>query len=193
MKNNFLIFFLTLFFGINCLNISSAQDEFKFNITEIEISDDGNLIIGSKGGKAETYNGHEITAENFVYNKSKNILNVKGNVKFIDNNINLTVFSDKATYLKNDELISTDGNSKAISQNNIITSSNFKLDITKNILVADKEFKYLDNKDGFIILSNKAIYNKNNETVFTEGDSIAIYENYKLTALNFKFDRIKNI
>ena len=193
MKNNFLIFFLTLFYGINFLNISIAQDQFKFNITEIEISDNGNLIIGSKGGKAETYNGHEITAKNFVYNKSKNILNVEGNVKFIDHNINLTVFSDKATYLKNNEIIFTDGNSKAISQNNIITSSNFNLDIAKNILVAEKKVKYLDNNNEFIILSNKAIYNKNDETIFTEGDSIAVYENYKLTALNFKFDRVKNI
>ena len=95
--------------------------------------------------------------------------------------------------MKNDEIIFTDGNSKAISQNNIITSSNFKLDITKNILVADKKFKYLDNNDGFIILSNKAVYNKNDESVFTEGNSIAVYKNYKLTASNFEFDRKKNI
>ena len=44
MKNNFLIFFLNIFFGINYLNISSAQDEFKF--ISGEITDDGNLIIG---------------------------------------------------------------------------------------------------------------------------------------------------
>ena len=47
---------------------------------------------------------HEITTENFVYNKSKNILNVEGNVKFVDKKINITIFSDEATYLKNGKL-----------------------------------------------------------------------------------------
>ena len=193
MKNNILFFFLILFFKIIFLNISSAQEQFKFNITEIEISENGNLIIGSKGGVAETYDGHEIIAENFVYNKSKNILNATGNVKFIDNNTNLIVFSDRAKYLKNDEIIITNGNSKAISQDSIITSTNFKLDITKNILIANSKVKYLNKKDDFTILSNKATYKKNDEIIFTEGDSSAIYNDYKLTASNFKFDKIKNI
>ena len=171
MKNNILFFFLILFFKIIFLNISSAQEQFKFNITEIEISENGNLIIGSKGGVAETYDGHEIIAENFVYNKSKNILNATGNVKFIDNNTNLIVFSDRAKYLKNDEIIITNGNSKAISQDSIITSTNFKLDITKNILIANSKVKYLNKKDDFTILSNKATYKKNDEIIFTEGDS----------------------
>ena len=83
MKNKFLNFFFNFCFAIIFLNFSYADEEFKFKITEIEISDDGNLIIGSKGGKAETYDGQEIIAKNFVYNKSKNILNVSGNVKFL--------------------------------------------------------------------------------------------------------------
>ena len=191
MKNKILIFYLIFFYKIIFLNISSAQDQFKFNITEIQITDNGNLIIGSKGGKAETYDGREIIAENFVYNKSKNILNVAGNVKFIDNNF--TIFSDKARYLKNDEIIFTNGNSKAVNQNNIITSSNFKLDIAKNIIVAEDKVKYINNKDGLIILSDKATYKKNNDIIFTEGNSNADFEKYKLSASNFKFDNIKNI
>ena len=111
-----------------------------------------------------------------------------GNVKFIDNNINLTIFSDKATYFKNNEIIFTYGNSKAISQNNIITSSSFNLDITKNILIADNKVKYLNKKDDFTILSNKATIKKW-RNIFTEGDSSAIYNDYKLTASNFKFDK----
>jgi LPS-assembly protein len=143
MKNKFLNFIITLLISISVFDYSIAQDEFKFNITEIEISDDGNLIIGSKGGKAETYDGKEITAEKFVYNKSKNILNVFGNIKFLDKNNNLLIFSDKATYFKNDEKIFTIGNSKAVNQNNIITSKNFNLNIEKNILVAIKKIKRL--------------------------------------------------
>ena len=102
MKNNLLTFLLIILFGIIFSHKAIAEEQFKFNITEIEIAEDGNLIIGSKKGKAETYDGYEIIAENFVYNKSKNILNVSGNVEFKDKNNNLIILTDKGTYLKND-------------------------------------------------------------------------------------------
>ena len=100
MKNNFLCLFLFLFIGINFLNTSSADEQFIFDISEIEISNDGNLIIGSKGGKAVTNDGYEITAENFIFNKSKNILNVSGNVKFLDKNSSFVIFQIKQNILK---------------------------------------------------------------------------------------------
>jgi len=193
MKNNILNFCLILFLGIIFFNSSYAEQQFKFDITEIEISDDGNLIIGSNNGKAETYDGREITAENFVYNKSKNILNVSGKVKFLDRNINLEIFSDKATYQKNDEIIFASGNSKAVSQYNIITSSNFNFDISKNILIATNEVKYLNLNDGYTILTSKATYQKNDEIIFTEGNSKAISKKNTITASNFRFDRVNNI
>jgi len=193
MKNNLLTFLLIILFGIIFSHKVIAEEQFKFNITEIEIAEDGNLIIGSKKGKAETYDGYEIIAENFVYNKSKNILNVSGNVEFKDKNNNLTIFTDKGTYLKNDEILFSKGNSTAISNSNIIKSSNFKFDITKNILVAEKGVEYFDKKDGFKIFSEKATYQKNNELIVTEGNSKAINEGITITSSKFKFDRVKNI
>ena len=139
MKNKFLKSILFLFIIINYLNLSKATEDFKFNVTEIEITQNGNLIVGSKNGKVETNDGYEIIAETFVYNKLTNILNASGNVKLIDKNINsITIFSDKATYLKNEEIVFTIGNSKAVSENNVITASNFKFDKIKNILNAEK-------------------------------------------------------
>ena len=73
------------------INYSSASEQFKFDVTEIEITQNGNLIIGSNGGKAKTEDGYEITAENFVYNKLNNILNASGNVKLVDRNNNLII------------------------------------------------------------------------------------------------------
>ena len=192
MKNNISYFFITILFGIVFSNISIAEEQFKFNITEIEIAEDGNLIIGSKKGKAETYDGYEIVAENFVYNKSKNILNVSGNVEFKDKNNNLTIFADRGTYLKNDEVVFSTGNSKAITKNNIIKSSKFKFDIINNILVAENNVEYFSKTDGFTIFSDKATYQKNDELIFTEGNSKAINEDITITSSKFKFDRIKN-
>ena len=114
------------------------------------------MVIGSKYGKAETDDGFIINAENFVYNKSKNILNVSGNVEFLNTNDNFTIYSDKATYLKDEEIIFTEGNSKAVDANNTITASNFKFDRIKNILTANKNVEFLDSEKNTTIESDKA-------------------------------------
>ena len=100
MINNFIkiiLFLLTSMFFTTFLN---GEEQFKFNVTQIDITEDGNLIVGSKNGRAETDDGNEIIAENIVYNKLTNILNASGNVKFINKNNDLVIFSNKVTYLK---------------------------------------------------------------------------------------------
>ena len=190
MRNKTFYFFLLIFFNINILNFSNAEDEFKFNITEIEILENGNLIVGTKKGKAETEDGFEIIAENFIYNKSKNILKVSGNVKFLDTNNNSTIYADKATYLKNEEIIFTEGNSKAIDKNNTITASNFKFDKLKNIIIANKNVEFVDKKKDTRITSDKATYLKNEEIIFTEGNSFAEVENKYFHSENVVYEKI---
>ena len=194
MKNNFYSLLYILIF-INLLTLSVANDDFNFDVTEIEITQNGNLVEGSKGGKVITNDGYEIIGENFLYDKSTNILEVTGSVKLISNIDDLIIFTDKATYLKNDEIIFTEGNSKAEDLNNIITASNFKFDKLKNILNADKNVKFLtrDDKKQLTIYSDKATYLKNDEIIFTEGNSKAEDLNNIITASNFKFDKLKNI
>ena len=62
----------------------NANEPFIFNVTEIEILEDGNQIYGYKGGTATSEDGSTITAENFFYNKLTNILETSGNVKYLD-------------------------------------------------------------------------------------------------------------
>ena len=52
----------------------NANEPFVFNVTEIEILEDGNKIYGYKGGTAISEDGSIITAENFFYNKLTDIL-----------------------------------------------------------------------------------------------------------------------
>ena len=193
MTNKLKYFFIFLFITIIFINHSDASEEFTFDITEIDITQNGNLIIGSKGGKAETEDGYEIIAENFVYNKLNNILKASGKVKLINKNNALIIFADKATYLKNDEIVFTEGNSKAVDENYTLLGSNFEFDKIKNILVAEENVKFTDNEKNTVIFSDKATYLKNDEIVFTEGNSKAVDENYTLLGSNFEFDKIKNI
>ena len=65
-----------------CFNIS-ADEQFTFDVTELEISDNGNRIKGFNRGKIVSDNGLEIQADIFDYNKITNILNVSGDVEII--------------------------------------------------------------------------------------------------------------
>ena len=193
MINKIKIFLISLFITFIVINYSIATEEFKLNVTEIEITQNGNLIIGSKGGKAETEDGYEIIAENFIYNKLNNILKASGKVKLINKNNSLIILSDKATYLKNDEIVFTEGNSKAVDENYTLIGSNFEFDKIKNILIAEENVKFTDNKKNTVIFSDKATYLKNDEIVFTEGTTSASIENeYYFESKNVKYLKNKN-
>ena len=80
LKNYILIFFCFFLLSKNVC----ANEPFVFNVTEIEILENGNKIYGYKGGTAISEDGSIITAENFFYNKLTNILETSGNVKYLD-------------------------------------------------------------------------------------------------------------
>ena len=84
MKNKFISFFLICFLNFFLSITVCANEQFNFNVSEIEILDEGNKIIGSKGGTVTSVDGVIINAENFVYLKTENILNAKGNVVIED-------------------------------------------------------------------------------------------------------------
>ena len=105
MKNNFFILIICLLIYIFHFNPLYAEDEFKFNITEIEITENGELILSYKGGKAVTKDGFEIIAENFSYNKFTKILDGLGNVKFISKEDDMVMFSYNETTFITDEIL----------------------------------------------------------------------------------------
>ena len=135
LKNYIFVFFCIFLLSKNVF----ANEPFVFNVTEIEILEDGNKIYGYKGGTAISEDGSIITAENFFYNKLTNILETSGNVKYLDKVKNIVITSDKATYFKNDEKIITIGNSKAINENNEITAASLEYDKFSNIFEAKKK------------------------------------------------------
>ena len=108
MKNNYLKFFSIIIINFFITNYSFAED-FIFNVTELEIFDNGNLYKGINGGKITTTDGLIIISDTFEYIKSENKLKAFGNVKIKDNKNNLTVLAEQIIYLKNKEKIYTKG------------------------------------------------------------------------------------
>lgn len=147
MRNKFL--FLSAFFFI-FLNYSfaSSNDNFDFNITEIEITNNGNFFKGFKRGIIETNNGETIiTADTFEYDKITNILKVNGNV-ILENRIkNYLIKSNQITYFKQNEKIFSKGNTEAIVDSNYKVSANdVNLDLNQNILTSENKTTIVDNE-----------------------------------------------
>ena len=176
MINSYKHFTIFLFFVFLIFNISKANEPFVFDVTEIEILNDGNQINGYKGGTVISEDGIKIIAESFFYNKLTNILEATGNVKYIDELKDTIITSDKATYLKNDEKIFTNGNSKAFDKNSSITAQSLEFDKIKNIFEATGNVKYIDELKDIIITSDKATYLKNDEKIFTNGITEGLVE-----------------
>ena len=139
MKNKILLI-LTLF-SINfvLIEFSNAQDQFSFDVSEIEVLENGNKIIGSKRGKISTGDGIIIEADNFTYKKIENVLNANGNV-IIDDTINdYKIYSNNIKYEKNKEEIFSKGKTKSeISSRFILNSSDVIFLIDKKILSSNK-------------------------------------------------------
>src|SRR6056300_1048986 len=190
MKNKLInyIFFLFCFFLIS--KISIANEPFIFDVTEIEILDDGNQINGYKGGTATSEDGSTITAEKFFYNKITNILETSGNVKYLNKIKNIIITSDKAIYLKNEEKIFTMGNSKAVNDNNTITAENLEYNKIKNIFEAKKNAVVIDFEKDTTIYADEIKYLKNEEKIFTKGKTKALIEKkYEFNSENVSYYR----
>ena len=83
------------------------------NVSEIEILENGNKIIGSKRGEISTNDGIVIEADNFIYKKNENILNANGKVIIKDTINNYNIYSNNITYEKNNEKIFSKGKTKS--------------------------------------------------------------------------------
>ena len=190
MKNKFYTLILILFYFVFVSKNVNANEPFIFDVTEIEILENGNKINGFKGGTATSIDGSTITAENFFYNKLTNILETTGNVKYRDKIKNTIITADKAIYFKNEEKIFTIGNSKAVNDTNTITASNLEYDKIKNIFKAKKNVVVVDFEKDITIYANEIFYLKNKEKVFTKGKTKALIENkYEFNSKNVSYFR----
>ena len=185
-KKFILIFNLILFFSLNAI----GEEQFNFDVTEVEITNKGNNIKGFERGTITTNNGVSIDANEFNYNKTLNILNAKGNVKIKDKINSYIIYTDSATYLKNKEIIFTEGNSKTTYEDIIIKALKFNYDKKLNTIVAEQNVVVDDTNQDVKIYSNKIIYKKDLEEIYSEGFTKAIIEKkYNFSSVDVLFNR----
>jgi len=177
MKNNLkkiivnsilIIFFL--------ISNTYSKEQFSFDITEIEVSDNGNKFKGLKRGFATSDNGLIIEADIFEYDKLTNILNAYGNVKINDLTNDYVIFAENISYIKNNEIVFTKGETKAIIQ----SKYNF---LSKNVtLLRNKKELYSSNfteiKDDKLTQYNLDSFRFYIEDSLLKGSNIEVISDY---------------
>ncbi len=193
MKNKiykFILIILINFFNFNAY----AGEQFNFDITEVQILENGNKYIGTKKGRITTNDGIIIDANQFEYDKISNILNASGKVKITDTINNYLLFTDNITYNKNDEIILTNKNSKAIDLKDSveISGENFKYNRSLNIISAFKNVIIDDKAQDHKLYSDFIEYLKNDEKIYTKGPTTSfIKSKYKIKSKDIVFFRDK--
>ena len=191
MLNKFKILILIIF--VFQSNILLAQDQFDFDITEIEIKENGNKFFGLKRGTITTDSGIVIDADKFIYDKILNILDAEGDVKIFDKFNNYTIYTNKITYLKNDEIIFTKGGSRAVNGNTVILAQEFKYLKKTNVLIAKNKVKVDDPDEDIIIFAHEITYDQNKNIIFTKGFTEArIQDKYNFYSNTVLFNKQKN-
>ena len=186
MKNKIFKFAFIIFFLIVPVS-SNSQEQFNFDITQIDILQNGNKFVGTKRGTITSNNGIEINADEFEYDKKLNILKARGNVQIVDEINNYEIFSQNIIYEKNNDFIYTNKKSKALDTKRGIemNAEIFEYNILKNIITG-KNNATLENKlDDYKVSSNFISYLKNQNKIFTKGKTFAsIYSKYKFSSEN---------
>ncbi len=189
MRNSFIFLINLICFNVLIFFNVSASEQFNFNVTEIEISENGNKIIGSKSGRVTTNDGITIDANEFIYNKTLNTLKAKGSVKFIDKKNNYKILTDSIIYFKNEEKVSTQGNSKTIYKNGLtINADNFNFNKKLNQLNATKNVVIKDLEKDYEIITEEITYFKDIEKIITVGKTKSkIQSNYDIFSSDISY------
>ncbi len=191
MKNNF-IKIISLFFFLLFFSKAHGVEQFNFDVTEVEILENGNKFIGTKRGTITTDDNIIIDADQFEYDKKLNILNASGNVKINDNINKQIINTDKIVYKKNENVIFTEGNSEAVSlSDNIeIFAHYFEYKRIENILIAKKDVLIENKVENYIIISDFIKYFKNEEVIVTKGNTSAtIHSKYTFKSKDVFFQK----
>ena len=133
MKNKFIAFFLVILFTIS--NFSRVLgEEFIFEISDLEITENGNIYKGNNRGTIRTDSQLKLISDNFEYLKEINRLEANGDVQLFDLNNNITINAQQIFYFKNEEKIFTVGKT-LIKISNRYNIEGFDLTLFKNKMI----------------------------------------------------------
>jgi LPS-assembly protein len=146
MESKIATFFLVLVFSL--CNLSAViGEEFIFEISDLEITENGNKYKGNNRGTIRTDSQLKLISDNFEYLKEINRLEANGDVQLFDLNNNITINAQQIFYLKDEEKIFTVGKTLIkISNKYDIEGSDLTLFKNKMILSSKKDAIIIDSE-----------------------------------------------
>ena len=131
-KKLILLLLLNIFFMPNVIG-----EEIKFEANSIELIDQEKRIIAKKNIKI--FDGDEIIyADVMDYNKSKQIIKAKGNVRIENLKNDIEIFANRLTYFKKEE--------------KIILNENIRINLEKKLTFKTEEVIYDKNKKKLLLI-----------------------------------------
>ena len=149
MQNNLIKFISILVINFLIFQNIMANEQFNFEISEIEILEDGSKIQGIKRGKITANDGVTIESDNFIYDKTQNILEASGNIVIKDQvsgfktqAVSRLRLSNKEWDIKENIVSSKDGEKIEFA-----CSSKHKISLTEGI-----NSRYYSNKEKVVVI-----------------------------------------
>ncbi len=169
-----IIFFIIL--NLTIFNANS-DDQINFDVSEIQILDGGNKIIGKNRGTITTNNGIIIEADEFEFNKIKNVLKAKGNINIQDKVNSFSFAAQNILYNQNNEKIVIKGKSDFLIDNSYsFITENITIFRDKKIISSDEGGVIFDNNKQIRYEIGKFSYSFENEIL--KGEKIFINTKY---------------
>ena len=175
MLNKIFVIFL-IFFHFTCTNVL-GNEQISFDVNEIEILDGGNIIVGKNRGIITTDDRITIEADQFEFNKVKNILQAKGNIVIKDQTNKYNFTAENVLYTRNEEKIELIGQAEAMIDTTYkFNSKNIIILRNDNVISSDVGATILDNINQTRYEIGKFSYSLKNETL--KGEKIFIHTKY---------------
>ncbi len=186
MKNKFVIFFVLFFF----VTSSAFSEKYIFEVSNIELSEKGNVINAEDGKITSEDNNLEILANKFLYFKDTDILNASEGEIFIRKK-NLRIKFGLLNINKKNILTASNGIKINDLKNSLdIEGQKIVLDRSKNIIYSQSKTIVKD-KYNNSFLSKKFKYKINKKNIELEDALIEDFENNKFEIQFAKID-LKN-
>ena len=180
MINKFLKITLVLIISLKFFSTSFAE-EFVFEVTELKITDNGNIYKGINKGKITTETKAEITSDNFEYLKKINQLEAYGDAQILDIKNDITINAEQIFYLKDKEIIYTVGKT-FVKISNKYTVEGYDLKLLRNEMILSSL------KKAVIKDSQDSIY-KLNQFQYSINEEILKGKKIEVTTNNLKLDQ----
>ena len=139
MKNKFIITTFLILLNLHSTQVVLAE-EFIFEISNLEITDNGNTYKGKNRGKIISNTELELASDNFEYLKKINQLKLEGNVQVFDFKNNISINAEKIFYFKDKDKLSSIGKTLIkISNDYTIEGYDLTLLMDEMILLSNKK------------------------------------------------------